>query len=1069
MNCPVCHNNNPPGNVYCGMCGNQISGVKEGLQTIVSPLLEHRQVSILFSDLSGYTSLTEAIDPEVLHVLVYEYEEAVERIVKLYNGHIAKYLGDGILVYYGYPKAHEDDAERCVRSGIEIVEAVNRIKERFGIRIGSLKELTLKAHVGIHTGQLLVGEIDRSDRREQIAIGETINIAYRVCASAGPDEVLITDETHGVVGGVFSCTHLGERSLKGITNPVTLFRILGADEQLSRYGARSRVWSTPFTNRSHETETIREVLNGNRIKALFLKGEAGIGKSRLVVEALSDAGGYRTLQCIPYYRSYAYFPVLEFIRTELELSSDTPVQDNIERLSAGMESLGMDVDGDLPLLAFLLNLSTPEVYPPLDLSPVKFKERAIEILSSFLFGAAKRDNSIHVFEDLHWSDPSTIELIGHILDINSWHRCIVGTYRPEFENPWLDKVHTKELVLERLSDTDAKSMAEGVAGDKDVAGCALSELLHRAHGVPLFIEELTKYALEAGQSGENKRAVKDPGDLPITLNDFLMARVDSVAEWKEVVHVGSVVGRTFRKEHIAEVLGASNEALDQELNRLRDGDIIYEHSSDEGAEYEFKHALIHEAVYGSILNRLKVKYHREFADMMAEEASSDPVLLAHHYSEANEYKKAVEYRLEAGRTAAQRSALREAVEHFEQGLELIDALAESEERDGVELDLLLGFVEPVIYTEGWSSERLEGVYTRARELCIKLKNPEKEITVLSGYWSYLQIRAEQNEAARIAERMLKAAKRLGTDVQLFEARTACLVNDYYRGEHLASKRQFYDAKEVFNNLIKTGYTNLNMIALYLTTGGVANMFALGELKELAKYRNIFLDIAKRLENKFMIGFAQLSFSASNVALRYKAESLAYLENVLRLSYEEGYPHFISNALILRGWVTRDDDPDKALQDIETGLEQYKMSGSVLDMPRYLGMYSDVLAANNKLDEALDTINTALNLVDANNDRCMETDIIRQKAELLYKIDPNNLEESIRLLKLSVETGEKKSQQILKLRALATLCQMCVENKLAVEDYKIKLRETYNLLKTDTDFPDLIRARKILKAFGEKID
>jgi class 3 adenylate cyclase len=582
-------------------------------------------VTVKFIDVVGSTALSTQLDPEELRAVIQKYRETCATVRRRFEGYLAKYIGDGLLVYFGYPQAHEDDAQRAVRAGLEVVRAIHELPLPRNIRL----QQPLQVRIGIHTGLVVAGEIGGGDTREPLAIvGETPNIAARLQEIAAPNTVAISAATYRLVQGYFACQDLGPQMLKGISTPLTVYRVVGESGVESRFEVAVRTGLTPLVGRDEELGLLLkhwEQVKAGRGQVALLNGEPGIGKSRLVQELKERVAkeGYTRIEfrCSPYYQNTAFYPVIEHIQRLLQFHRDDSPQEKVEKLERTLKAYHLPLQEMVPLFAALLSLPQPEHYPPLNLSPQKQKQKTQKAVVAWLAAEAERNPVLAVWEDLQWADPSTLELHSLLLDQAPTARIFtLMTFRPEFSPPWGTRSYITPLTLSRLGRKEIEVMVEKVTGDRALPVEIVQQIVAKTDGVPLFVEELTKMVVEAmrGQvtgdrlQGQEKVGATHASPLlaiPATLQDSLMARLDRLGPAKEVAQLGATLGREFNYELLKAVAPLDETILQKELARLVEAELLYQRGLPPQAYYFFKHALIQDAAYQSLLRSTRQQYH----------------------------------------------------------------------------------------------------------------------------------------------------------------------------------------------------------------------------------------------------------------------------------------------------------------------------------------------------------------------------------------------------------------------------------------------------------------------------
>src|SRR5712692_9627362 len=574
--CPQCGFANPPGFAFCGKCATSLQTLDARPRDPRPTAGERRQLTVMFCDLVGSTALSAQLDPEELREVVQAYQETCAIVIRRYDGHIAQHLGDGLLVYFGYPAAHEDDAQRAVRTGLGILAALQDLNRRI--------QHPLQVRIGIHTGLVVVGEIGSSDKREILALGETPNLAARLQGQAEPDTVVISAATYRLVEGLFDCEDRGRPELKGVSTPLTLYRVVKEGEAQSRFQVVVRKGLTPLVGREHEHGLLCE--RWERVKdgegqVVLLSGEPGIGKSRLV-EALKDTvlhegAPCRKLRCSPYAQHSALYPVIEHIQRLLHFQADETLENKLEKLQRTLSRSRFPQADTLPLLAALLSLPHPAGCPPLSLSPQRQKEKTHEAIVAWLCEEAKQQAVTYAWEDLHWADPSTLDLLTlSLAQVPTTRLLAVLTFRPEFTPPWGSHSYLSQLTLSRLGRSHVGMMVDGVTGGKALPAEVVQQIASKTDGVPLFVEELTKMVVESGFDVGARRAVPLSLGIPATLHDALMARLDRLGTAKEVAQLGATLGREFTYDVLQAVSPLDEGTLQRGLRQLVEAELVYQ-------------------------------------------------------------------------------------------------------------------------------------------------------------------------------------------------------------------------------------------------------------------------------------------------------------------------------------------------------------------------------------------------------------------------------------------------------------------------------------------------------------
>lgn len=695
----------------------------------IKPEAERRQVTVMFCDLVGSTELSAQLDPEEFRDVLRDYQEICAKIIHRFEGHLAKYLGDGLLVYFGYPLAHEDDVQRAVRAGLGIIEAVeayNRARQRE-------KGLKISLRIGIHTGLVVAGEMGGGGTREPLAIvGETPNIAARLQHLAQPNMIVVSAATYRLIEGYFECQTLGAHPLRGFSQPLEVYRVLQEREWPGRLELDGVTGLVPLVGREQEIGLLvdhwEQAKNGAG-QAVLLSGEAGIGKSRLVQvikeQVKSEAHFHLESRCSPYYQHSAFYPIIALLQRLLQLhTDDTPFQ-KLAKLEQGLARYALPLSEVVPLLAPLLSIPLTEHYASSSLSPQRHKQKTIDALLLVLLGIATHRPLLIVMEDLHWSDSSTLEVLGLLIERKHTARIfILLTARPTFHPPWAPQSFTC-LTPPRLTRGQIRIMVKRITEGKTLPAEVLRQLVTKTDGIPLFVEELTKMVLESDLLRREGDRYVLQGSLPslaipTTLHDSLMARLDRLASAKIIAQLGATLGREFSYALLQAVSPLDEETLQRELTRLVDLELLYQWGVPPQATYLFKHALIQEAAYQSLLKSTRQHYHRQIALVLTERfpeiVETQPELLAHHYKEGGLSEKAITCWQRASQRAIQRSDHAEAGGHLIRGLEVLATLPDTPERLRQELVLQMALGQTLMEMKGYNAPEVEQAYNRARML-----------------------------------------------------------------------------------------------------------------------------------------------------------------------------------------------------------------------------------------------------------------------------------------------------------------------------------------------------------------
>jgi class 3 adenylate cyclase len=724
-----------------------------------APEAERRQLTVMFADLVGSTALSARIDPEELRDVIGTYHRRCAEVITSSGGFVAKYLGDGVLAYFGYPQAHEEDAEQAVRAGLALIEAV--------AKLDAGQSTTLQVRIGIATGLVVVGDLlGEGAAQEQAVIGETPNLAARLQGLAEPNTVVIADNTRRMLGGLFDYRDLGTLPVAGIDYPVHVWRVLGASLVGSRFEAL-RGASTPLIGREEEIALLTrrwERAKAGEGSVVLIVGEPGIGKSRIAQTLLEQLGKepHTRLRffCSPHHQHSALYPSISQLEQAAGFRREDTAEARLEKLVTVLALANKELNEAVPLLADFLSIPIGDRYPPLNLTAQQRKQRTLHVQVAQVEGLAARQPLVMLWEDIHWSDPTTLELLDLLIDRAATLRVLmIVTFRPEFASPWVGRPQVTLLSLNRLPPRHRAEMIAHISGATTLPKEIADQIIDRTDGVPLFIEELTKSVVESGWMSDAGGHVA----IPTTLQASLLARLDRLAPVREVAQIGAALGRQFSHEVISAVSRMPPQELDDALARLVRAELIFRRGTPPDAEYTFKHALVQDAAYSTLLRGRRRQLHASIVSVLGEQfpgtGETQPELLAHHCTRAGLIEKGVAYRYRAGRRAMARSAMIEAVAQLAQGLELLADLPAGDERDHLELDVQVALGAATAATKGFAALEVGRAYERARELCRQRADHPELPAVLSGLYVHHTHLSGARAGYEVAEELVGLAER----------------------------------------------------------------------------------------------------------------------------------------------------------------------------------------------------------------------------------------------------------------------------------------------------------------------
>ena len=919
------------------------------------PEAERRQLTVLFCDLVDSTALASALDPEDLREVVQAYQEVCAKVIARFEGHIAQYLGDGLLVYFGYPRAHEDDAQRAARAGLGMLEAL----EQLNTRLTQERGVQLAVRLGIHTGLVVVGEVGGGTRQEQLALGETPNLAARLQGIAAPNTLVISAATFQLLGGFFACQPLGTPLLKGLAQPLALYRVLYESMARSRLEAVGSTGWTPLVGREQEVTVLRErwaQVKDGRGQVVLLSGEAGIGKSRLV-QVLQDhvaaepQAWLTPCQCSPYHQHTALYPLIDLLeRVALRFDREESPQQKVGKLEGFLVQYGLPLAEAVPLLAALLSLPLPADYAPLAESSEQQKQRTLQTFLTLLGRLAAQQPLLFVMEDLHWADPTTLELLSLFVAQGPTARILaLWTFRPDFTPPWTGRTHLTQVTLPRLPRHEATEMTGRVAHGKALPAEVVEQVVAKTDGVPLFVEELTKMVLESGLLQERDDRYDLTGPLPplaipTTLHDSLMARLDRLAAVKGLAQLGATLGREFAYALLQAVSPWDESTLRWGLHQLVEAELLYQQGLPPQATYRFKHALIQEAAYQSLLRSTRQQYHHRIAQVLEARfpdlCETQPELLAHHYTEAGVMAQAIPYWQQAGQRALQRSANVEAIEHLTRGLDILKTLPESPEHAQRELDLQVALGPALMAVKGQGAPDVAHAYARARELCQQVGDTPQLFAVLRGLVPYYLTRGQVQESHQLAAQLLRLAEAQADPAPRMLAHFMLGQVVFYRGEPAMSQTHHAQALALSTSQEVSPRARYGLDLSVGATAGWPGAWN-WRCQQALRHSQAARTLAQEGSHAVSLVFALLWAAFVHLCRREVSAVHELAMAAITLATEQGFMQRVAHATVLHGWaLASQGQGDVGRAAIRQGLTASMATGSLLLQPYGLGLLAE---------------------------------------------------------------------------------------------------------------------------------
>jgi class 3 adenylate cyclase/predicted ATPase len=958
---------------------------------------ERRQVTVMFSDLVGSTALSARMDPEDLREVILAYQKCVAETVRRFGGFVAKYMGDGVLVYFGYPQAHEDDAEQAVRAGLELVAAVTALKS----------PVLLQTRVGIATGLVVVGDlIGSGEAQERGIVGETPNLAARLQGIAEPNMVVIAEGTRRLLGNLFELQDLGPKDLKGIAGPARASAALRGSSVEGRFEALHASGLTALVGREEEFELL--LRRWSRAKTgegqvVLLSGEAGIGKSRLtaaLLERLAPEPHTRLRYfCSPQHTDSAFYPIIGQIERAAGFTHDDTPQSRLDRLDAMLARSSTSIR-DAALFAEMLSLPNDGRYPALEMDPPQRRQRTLEALSLQMEALSRFSPVLMIFEDAHWTDPTSLEAFGRAVDrIRTLRVLLIVTFRPEFEPPWIGRPHVTPLTINRLAQRDIDAMIDRVVGDKLLPANIRQDIIERTDGIPLFVEEMTKAVLEAeGEGAAQRTAATVPSPalaVPASLQASLMARLDRLGPAKEIAQIGAAIGREFSHALLAEVVNKPGAELESALDRLIAASLLFRQGAPPHATYLFKHALVQDAAYGTLLREPRRALHARIAETLesqfAEIAQRQPELLARHCTEAGLIEKAAGLWGKAGQRSLERSALVEAVAQLTPALDQIAALPATPGLRREQIKLQIGLSNAMIHTKGYAAPDTKASFDQARlyiERVEALGEPPEDplllFSILHGFWIANFVAFNGDAMRELAAQFLALAEKQRATVPHMIGHRVMGISLMYTGDIAEGRAQYdrvialYDPAEHrplatrFGQDVRVAILSWRAWAMWLLGHPDAALadatHAVKDAREIGHAATLMFALGATSITHVWCG----NFAAANLQV---AEEIALADEKGALFWKAAGMMHHSAALALTGKASN------AIPMLTSAIAAWRSTGATLWMPLFLSYLSLAHAKLGQFDDAWRFIGEAMTAIETTKEKWCEAEVHRIAGEV----------------------------------------------------------------------------------------
>jgi len=1043
---------------------------------------ERRQLTVMLCDLVGSAALSLRLDAEELAEFIQAYRRRCANLIAAQGGMVAQYVGDGVLAYFGYPRAHEDDAERAIRAALSIAAAEASSTDVAGSSV----------HIGIATGIVVVGNLSGDDKQiaksdiyfqgqvEVSAVGSALNLAARLQTLAEAGMVVVSEETRRLSRGIFEYANLGRHELKGFDKPVQAWQVVRERGVRSRFHALRSSALTPLVDRQSEQQELRRLWDCARAgqgRAVLLSAEPGVGKSRLaevVAKTVVDRPCLRLwYYCSPNLQSSPLTPLVRQLTRAAGFSSEDDDDARLRKLTSLIPSELRDAPELVPLLANLVSIPSENRYPPLNMSPQRQKHRLFEVLIRLLECFASRGPVLLVVEDLHWVDPTSDELIGIVIDrLKELPILAILTARPEFQSHWDDRAHLLHMQLSPLDRGDSIAMIELLCGGREIPEPTIRQIADKTDGLPLFIEDLTRDILETAdqlpaESGRVVHPGRSPFAIPSTLTDSLMSRLDRLGSAKNIAQIGATIGREFSFQLLAKVANVPEENLKEELYRLVASGLLISRRSTAVLVYAFKHALVRDVAYSSLLKKAQESLHARIAHVLVEHfpenAESQPEVVAYHFQVARQADQAVHYLVKAAKLSAKRSGFVEAIGQLDGALRLLGTQPKSKERMRQELHVYLAIGGINAAYRGFATAECGSAYATALELCRELGDAPEIFSALSGVGSFEIARGGFRSCRALAEECLaRAAQQQSTPPfvmgNFLLGGTLCLSGELTDArKHLDAALDLYERDRMSQRHKQAPYihdqksTGLSYLALTLTL--------LGHLNGGMRAAETGLKHSQSLGNLHTINFSLCYLAAVHHIRRNSREALQHASQSLELAREQGFATWIGISQMIRGVSLIDHGQHQlGLEEIRSGMQAHRSMDAAAYEPFGISLFAQGLIAEGRFDEALDALAEALSICERTGERFYLAELWRLKGEVFAR--KANASDAEHWFREAIELSRRQQAKLLELRSAASLHRL-VDKARKDTVLREMLQPAYNWFEEGLDAPDILDAKALL--------
>lgn len=1094
--CPACGFKNPPEFNFCGSCGIQILQDLSTMvpQPVIFPQLdrktvaEKRHLTVMFCDLVGSTALSNELDPEDLRALITEYQNVCQKVVARYEGYIAQYLGDGILVYFGYPVAHENDAHRAVSSGLGIIEAVRR----FNKRLEESNGIHISVRVGIHTGHVVIGKVGGTGQTQQLALGATPNIAAKLEGLAEPDTLVISSDTYNLVHRFFLHEHKGKHQIKGISTPIDIYRVVHENMARSRFENSQNISDmAPMAGRDNEINRLTglwEDAKQNQSSVVLLSGEPGIGKSRIVQELMAHVAAESDAwlnihQCSPYHKDTAFYPLAEVIKhVVLKLRDDESPEEKINRLEGFLLQYGFSLEEMVPLFASIMAVSLEGTsYQPTPFSVEQQKQKIIGAFITMYLERSSEQNLLLVFEDIQWMDSSSIDIITQLINQPPTLNILtVLSFRSEFNPPWHIQPHIVPVSLSNLPVEPVTEIIVKTAKGKQLPRQVIEQIIQKTDGVPLFVEELTKMVLgsellqEHGDHYELNGSISSLS-IPSTLHDSLVARLDRMSHTKEIAQIGATIGREFSYELIDIVSNMQEKSVRECLDELVKAELLLQRGVPPKATFKFRHALIRDVAYQSLLKNQQRSFHQRIAESLTQHmptfAENNPEVAAWHFEQAGMSREAVIYWTKAGDKVRQHLAYNEALNYIQRGLALIHQIESNEDRANLELKLVIIQAPVLIMTEGFTSLRAYQASCRMKELAEQQNDETSLFRALRGVVTHDLFTGKIQAALKYAKEALAIAEALKVNDILVEAYRLIGQTSMYVGELLLSLKSFdksislYEAtdKDTIGRLIGADPEIFSLVQSSHV------MWYLGYPDQARERAKRALTKAEELQRPYSQVLCTFINSLVSNNCGHLQDTLNYAHSCIELSEKYGIAMFGNEAKVYLGVaMVEHGEINEGLQIIQDSIETRIEQNMLTAVHLHTSALGATCLKTGNIEVGLRAVNRAIALTEKSDDQLFLSEIYRLRGELLLiKKGRTNVKEIENYFEMSLQIARKQKAKSFELRSSMSIANMWKYQGKTAEGLEL-ISNVYNWFNEGFETRDLIEAKKLIEVLSVEV-